>query len=175
MCFNLWTISIVFCWFFQFFASDLRSQQTKKNPRAPPSHIGKNNQEKSPPDPKKSRMICPLLGGFFLGTRGLIWLLSGMNVIVGRLKSSELLRESFVWNRFLCCWMRLRSTLKFKQLVMGVGKVNSFCFFCLMFVSVADRFSGSNQRGYTCQEGCRCRHFDFCELINDNYIWSLNP
>ena len=26
-------------------------------------------------------MICPLLGGFFLGTRGLIWLLSGMNVI----------------------------------------------------------------------------------------------
>jgi len=26
-------------------------------------------------------MICPLLGGFFLGTRGLIWLMSGMNVI----------------------------------------------------------------------------------------------
>eukprot|EP00913_Durusdinium_trenchii_P004682 g4347.t1 len=26
-------------------------------------------------------MICPLLGGFFLGTRGLIWLLSGMNVL----------------------------------------------------------------------------------------------
>jgi len=26
-------------------------------------------------------MICPLLGGFFLGTKGLIWLLSGMNVL----------------------------------------------------------------------------------------------
>ena len=32
---------------------------------------------------KCERMICPLLGGFFLGTRGLIWLLSGMNVLAG--------------------------------------------------------------------------------------------